>query len=77
MRGKISFVKDIKVPISIKWSFNGRVLGYYLNSEFFKKKDEKLFFSELKKVLSDTEFKEAVSKIEDNINIRKKMHKST
>lgn len=77
MKGvKIPILNEEGLSISLKGSHNGKILGYYINSRFFKKKESNLFISELKKILSSDKFKNIMSKIEEIEKRHKKRQKT-
>ena len=53
------------VSISIKGSKDGRFLGYWLDSSFFKRKEQELFFLKLKEVLDDEKFEDILLSIDE------------
>ncbi|AUB54906.1 hypothetical protein BK007_01975 [Methanobacterium subterraneum] len=80
MRGvNISILVENDVSISIKGSLDGKILGYWLDSTFFRRKDRELFLSKLKEVLDDKKYEDTlliIDKKEKEFKNRFKEYKS-
>lgn len=61
----ISVLHENGVSISIKGSWDGKILGYWLDSTFFRRKNRDLFIIKLKEVLGDKKLEDTLSIIDE------------
>lgn len=61
----ISVLNENGVSISIKGSWDGKILGYWIDSTFFRRKNRDLFITKLKDVLDDKKLEDTLSIINE------------